>query len=93
VDLQDRLDRSARDRLLVVLGVRLVRGAHLDQPRASLGRDLVDPEAAADLDQLAARDHDVSAAGESVDREEQGGGVVVDGMHPPGRAEGPGGWT
>ena len=52
---------SRTDRALVVGEPGAVRGADLDQPRARRGEDLGDPEGAADLDQLAARDHDLAA--------------------------------
>ena len=69
---------SAPDRRLVVGGARAVRRPHLHQPRSGALQHLVDPEAVADLDQLAARDDHLATVGERGDREQQGGGVVVD---------------
>ena len=48
--------RRGRDRVGVVGEAGLVGGADLDQPRAALADHVGDAEAAADLDQLAARD-------------------------------------
>ena len=47
--------------------------------------DIRNAEAVADFDQLAARDDDFAARGQFVQRQENGGGVVVDG--DAGRAE------
>jgi hypothetical protein len=55
-----------------------VRRSHLDHARARPGENVRDPEAVADLDQLAARDDDLPSLRERRDREEDGGGVVVD---------------
>ena len=63
---------------LVVGGARAVRGADLDQPGARAGEHLGNPEAVADLDQLAARDEHIAAFRERGQREQHGGGVVVD---------------
>ena len=63
------------ERRLEVGRARPVRRADLDQSRAGPPHDLRDPHAAADLDQLAARDRDAATTGQS-DRERQGGGVV-----------------
>ncbi len=68
-----------RDGGLVVAEVGAVGGADLDQGGAALTHDVRDAEAAADLDELAARNHDLAVAGEGREHEEQGGGVVVDG--------------
>jgi hypothetical protein len=65
-------------------GARVVRaagpvgGSHLDQPAPGLGHDLGHPEAAADLDQLAARDDDLAAPGQGRQGEQHRGRVVVD---------------
>ena len=40
--------------------------------------DVGDPELTTDLDELAARDDDLAAVGERLERQEDGGGVVVD---------------
>ena len=52
--------------------------ADLDQPRAGPPDDLRDAHAAADLDELAARDRDAPAAPGQADRERDRGRVVVD---------------
>ncbi len=57
-------------------GARPVRRPDLDEPRAGPPDDLRDPHAAADLDELAARDDDAAPAGQP-DRERQGRRVVV----------------
>ena len=59
VRAQDRAGALA-ERRRVVGQARAVGGADLDQPRAGLRDDLGDAEAAADLDQLAARDDDLA---------------------------------
>ena len=56
-------------------GARPVGRPDLDQPGAGSSDDLRDPDAAADLDQLAARDRDPVPAGEP-DREHECGRVV-----------------
>ena len=77
VDAQD--ERRVRpDRALVVLRVRPVRRPDLDQPRAGAHEHVRDPEAVADLDQLAARDEHLAALGERGQRQEHRAGVVVD---------------
>ena len=70
--------RLGPDRALVVGGARAVRRADLDEPRARAGEHVGDPEAVADLDQLAARDEHLAALGERGEREQHRGGVVVD---------------
>src|SRR5206468_10317250 len=65
-------------RTRVVLEVRAIGGADLDQPRAALSHYLGDPEAPADLDELAARDDGVAAVGERVERENECRGAIVD---------------
>ena len=52
--------------------------ADLDEPRARAREHVGDAEAVADLDQLAARDEHLAALGERGEREQHGGGVVVD---------------
>ena len=66
------------DRLGVVAQVGAVRRADLDERRAGLAHHVGDAEAAADLDQLAARDHHLAAGAERGEREQQRRGVVVD---------------
>ena len=70
--------RLRPDRALVVVGARPVRRPHLDEPGARAGEHVGDPEAVADLDQLAARDDDLAALGERGEREQHRRGVVVD---------------
>ena len=66
-------------RALVVAEPRAVRGPDLDHRRAGLRDHLGDPEAAADLDQLAARDDDrLAGAGQRGDRQQHRRGAVVD---------------
>ena len=75
-----RAGRRARpavgQRRLEVRGARPVRRPDLDQPRAGPPDDLRDPDAAADLDELAARDGDAAPAGKP-DGERQRRGIVV----------------
>ncbi len=68
----------ATDRADIVLAVRAVGGADLDQPGAGARHDVRHAEGAADLDQLAARDDRLAALGQRVEHEQHGGGIVVD---------------
>ena len=68
---------SRSDRLLVVGGSRAVRRPDLDEPRARARQDVRDPEAVADLDQLAARDEHVAALRERGQGQEHRSRVVV----------------
>ena len=70
--------RLGADRALVVRRPGAVRRPDLDEPRARAGEHVGDPEAVADLDQLAARDEHLAALGERGEGEHHGGGVVVD---------------
>ena len=70
--------RLRPDRPLVVGRPRPVRRPDLDEPRAGAGEHVGDPEAVADLDQLAARDDDLAALRERGEREQHRRGVVVD---------------
>ena len=64
---------------LVVGEPRAVRRSHLDQPRARLRDHVGHPEAAADLDQLAARDDDLAAwPGQGGRRQQRRARAVVD---------------
>ena len=65
------------DRGAVVGHSRAVRRADLDQARAARAHDVGDPELAADLDQLAARDEHLLALRERGEREQQRRGAVV----------------
>ena len=74
--------RPRPDRVRVVVPMGAVGRPHLHQPAARASHDVRDPERAADLDQLAARDQDfllrLARAAERVEREQHGGRVVVD---------------
>ena len=58
--------------------MRAVGGAHLTEHGAALGQDVRNAKGAADFDQLATRHHDFFAAGQTVDGDEDRGGVIVD---------------
>ena len=66
------------DRPLVVGDPRAVGGADLDEPGAGARQHVGDPEAVADLDQLAARDEHLAALGERRQGEHHGRSAVVD---------------
>ena len=66
------------DRALVVGPAGAVGGADLDEPGAGLGEDLGNAEAAADLDQLAARHDHLAVARQRREHEQHRGRVVVD---------------
>ena len=57
--------------------MRAIGRAHLFENRAASGHDLRDPEGAANLNQLAARDDHFLATRERVERQEDGRGVVI----------------
>ena len=65
------------DRAAVVLRVRPVRGAHLDESHAGGLHDLGHPERAADLHQLAPRDQHLAVRRQAAEGQQHGGGVVV----------------
>ena len=70
---------SLADRALVVGQPRAVRRADLDQPRARLRDHVRHAEAAADLDELAARDDDLAPGpGQRRRRQQHRAGAVVD---------------
>ena len=74
------LDRTYADKPLFkqeVGGARAVRRADLDQAGARGAHDVGDPELAADLDQLAARDQHLLALGQGGEREHERGRAVV----------------
>jgi DNA replication initiation complex subunit (GINS family) len=77
VDAQQQR-RLRPDCPLVVRGARAVRRPDLHEARARASEDVRDPEAVADLDQLAAGDDDLASFAERREREEDGGRVVVD---------------
>ena len=74
------------DGFFEVAEARDVGGADLLQDGAADGHDVGDAEAAADFDELAARDDHFLAVAQSAEGDDRGGGVVVDG----GRGFGPG---
>ena len=70
--------RVGADRAFIVRGAGAVRRPHLDQARAGPCEHVGDPEAVADLDQLATRDDHFAPLGERGEREQHRGRVVVD---------------
>ena len=91
VHLED--ERGPRPgRVGVIRGRRPVGGAHLAQPGAGHLEQVGQPEAVADLDQLAPADDDLVdvRAGQRGGRQHQGGRVVVDHGHRLGGGDGPG---
>ena len=66
-----------RDRIFIVGEPGSVGGAHLTQVRAGLGENLRNPEAAADFDQLSARNDDFGALGQRIEREESSRRTVI----------------
>ena len=66
------------DGLLVVGDAGAIGGAHFAQHRARLRHHVGNAERAADLHQLAARDDDLAAFGQRIQRQQHRGGVVVD---------------
>ena len=79
VDLQQQADVVGVGHGPLVVGeAGAVRGAHLDEAGPGRGQDLGDPEAAADLHQLAPGHDDVPAAGQRGQGQQDGGGAVVD---------------
>src|SRR3972149_4037058 len=81
--------RPPADARLVVAEVGAVRRAHLDGAGAGLRHDLRDAEAAADLDELAARDDDLAPLTQRRQRQEQRRGVVVHGDRRPAAGDAP----
>ena len=77
VNLEEQ-GRVRSDGLGVVAQVRPVGGAHLAQAGPAAQHDVGDAELAADLDQLSPRHHHLAAAGQRLQGEQDGGGVVVD---------------
>ena len=71
--------RAVADGGAVIVDARAVGGADFAQRGAGARHDLGDAEAVADFDQLAARDHHFAAGRQFVERQKDGGGVVVDG--------------
>ena len=81
--------RVGPDRALVVGDPGPVRRPDLDQARTRGRQDLGDPERAADLDQLPARDDHLAPAGERRHGQQHRGRVVVDRRAPPPRRSAP----
>ena len=86
MDLHDRRGVRA-DRRGVVLEMRAVGGADLDQAAAGAGHDVGNAEGAANLDQLAARDDHLAPVRQRIQHQKHGGGVVVDGGRGLGAGE------
>ena len=76
VDAQDRAGPAFRERRFEIDASRAVRGPDLDELGPAPADDVGDPDAAADLDELAARDDDPTATGQP-DGERERGRVVV----------------
>jgi hypothetical protein len=74
----EKKPRRGSDRLLVIGDPGAIRGPDLPEDGLALAHHVGDPEAAADLDQLAAGDDHLLSLGEGVQRQEDRGGVVVD---------------
>ena len=69
--------RTFSDGCLVIIRVRAVGGANLDQGDARLAHDVRNAEPAADLDQLATRDDGLASLGQGRQNQQHGRGVVV----------------
>ncbi len=78
VRLQDQPGVGA-DRGSEIAEMGTVGGADLAQPCPRARHDVGQTERPADLDQLAARDNRLAAVGQRIQRQHQGGGIVVDG--------------
>ena len=68
------------DGLAAQWGATQVGGPHLHQPGATLPQHVGDAEPAPDLHGLSSGDHHLSPSGHGGQRQEHGGGVVVDGQ-------------
>src|SRR5579872_3576190 len=66
------------DCFLVVGDASAIRRANFAQLRARLGHHVRNAERSTDLDQLTARDYDLAALRQSVEREKDGRSIVVD---------------
>ncbi len=77
VDLHQRGAVLAQRRFVVFL-MGAVGGAHLDQAGAGARHHIRDAEGAANLDQLAARDHHLLVARQRGQHQQHGGRIVVD---------------
>ena len=67
------------DGALIVPQMRSIGGANFDQGRTTLGHHLRHAEGAADFDQFAARDDDLSAVREGSQRQQHRCGIIVHG--------------
>ena len=76
MDLEDH-GRIGRDGALIVVQMRAVGGADLDEFGARSRHDIGDAEAAADLDKLAAADDNLLACGMGRQHQQHGGRVIV----------------
>ena len=72
----------------VVLEMDPVGGAHLTEPGTHRLQEVGDPEAVADLDELATRDDDLPALGQGTRGQGHRSGAVVDHVHGPGVGHG-----
>ena len=71
-------ERGVRTRgAFVVVDARPVRCSHLDEPGAGAGKDVGNPEAVTDLDQLAARNQNLAALRECRQGKQHRGRIVV----------------
>ena len=66
------------DGVFVVGQPRAIGGADFAQNRARFRHHIGNAERAPDFDQLAARDDDFSAFGQSIERQQDSGGIIVD---------------
>jgi len=69
--------RACRERALEISQVDLIGRPDLDEGRAAARQDVGQPEAAADLDELVARNDDFATLRERVEDQEDGGRAVV----------------
>ena len=88
MDLEEQR-RVRPDGLGVVAQVRAIGRTHLAQAGPAPQHDVGDAELPADLDQLAPRHHDLAAAGQRLEGQEDGRGVVVDDQRVLGAGEAP----
>ena len=62
----------------IILEMRAIGRADFDEPGSGARHDLGHAKGAADLDQLAARNHGLAAMGERIERQQHGSSIVVD---------------
>ena len=70
--------RARRERALEILEVDAIRRADFDQHRAAALENLGNAKAAADLDELVARDDHFASLRKRIEHEQHRGGAVVD---------------